>query len=330
MISNRGKRLISTVWEEISRRFLNSLPGLIFILAFVTLFGALIFQKFEAPNEHHSRLHVSKTRQKIFVLAQKLAKKGDSADWSKLVAQVDRYRDKLLESWRSGTDELTVELPTKWTIWGSVYYCFTLFTTIGYGDLFPATTLGKLFTLLYGTAVIPICSLLVSRISSGLVRFCKAIYLMTLESSGLPMGLREAYGRTDASFNFRILPCLVLFVAYLLFGAGVYSYVAGSRLIKWNTIDAIYFAFITITTVGFGDLVPDADTFFAILSIAYMLFGLALTGIVFGRLTMAFDQLLSRWSAITDTTTSVPDNATGKTRATRMTAAQQQQHVKQT
>ncbi|KAF6768840.1 hypothetical protein AHF37_10995 [Paragonimus kellicotti] len=153
---------------------------------------------------------------------------------------------------------------------------------------------------------------------------------MALESSGFPMGLREAYGRTDASFNFRILPCLVLFVAYLLFGAGVYSYVAGSRLIKWNTIDAIYFAFITITTVGFGDLVPDADTFFAVLSIVYMLFGLALTGIVFGRLTMAFDQLLSRWGAITDTTASVPDNGTGKMRATRMTATQQQQHVKHT
>ncbi|CAL8072140.1 unnamed protein product [Calicophoron daubneyi] len=276
-------------------RFISSLPGLVLILALITVLGALLFQKIEAPNEHHSRLHVSKTRQKIFVLAQQLARKGDNADWSKLVAQVDRYREKLQEAWLSGTDELTVEQANKWTIWGAIYYCFTLFTTIGYGDVYPATSLGKLITLLYGLITIPICSLLVSRISSGLVRFSKAIYLMTLDPSGVPVGLREAYSRTDASFNFRVLPCLILFLAYLILGAGVYSYVGGNKLVHWSRIDSVYFAFITITTVGFGDLVADKDAFFAVISIIYILFGLALTGIVFGRLTMAFDHYLARF-----------------------------------
>uniref|UniRef100_A0A183AK10 TWiK family of potassium channels protein 7 n=1 Tax=Echinostoma caproni TaxID=27848 RepID=A0A183AK10_9TREM len=267
---------------------------LIFILILITFVGAFLFQKLESPNERHSRIHVSKTKQKIFILAQQLARKGPDADWSKLVAQVDRYREKLYEAWQSGTDELTVEQPTKWTIWGSIYYCFTLFTTIGYGDVFPATLLGKLLTIIYGLVAIPICSLLVSRISTGLVRLSKAIYLMTLDSSGVPMGLREAYSRTDSSFNFRVFPCLVFFTVYLLIGAAVYAYVSGPRLTKWNTIDKVYFAFITITTVGFGDLVPGSDAFFALLSLIYMLLGLALTGIVFGRLTMAFDQILTR------------------------------------
>ncbi|TPP67303.1 TWiK family of potassium channels protein 7 [Fasciola gigantica] len=120
-------------------RFLNSLPGLIIILVLITFLGAFLFQKLESPNERYSRIHVSKTKQKIFILAQQLARKGPDADWSKLVSQVDRYREKLYEAWQSGTDELTVEQPTKWTIWGSIYYCFTLFTTIGYGDVFPAT-----------------------------------------------------------------------------------------------------------------------------------------------------------------------------------------------
>ncbi|CAH8565559.1 unnamed protein product [Dicrocoelium dendriticum] len=112
-------------------RFLNSFPGLIFILTISTLLGAILFQRLESSHEKHSRIHVSKTRQKIFILAQKLARKGENADWSKLVAQVDRYRDKLHEAWQAGTDEMTIELPTKWTIWGGIYYCFTLFSTIG-------------------------------------------------------------------------------------------------------------------------------------------------------------------------------------------------------
>ncbi|KER30869.1 hypothetical protein T265_02796 [Opisthorchis viverrini] len=295
-------------------QFFNSLPGLIVILAFITLFGALLFQRIEGPHERHSRIHVSKTRQKIFVLAQQLAKKGANADWSKLVAQVDRYREKLYESWQSGTDELTIDVPTKWSLWGSVYYCFTLFTTIGYGDVFPSTTIGKLLTLVYGMIAIPICSLLISRISSGLVRFTKAIYLMTLESSGIPVGLREAYSRTDASFNFRVLPCLLLFSFYLVFGAGVYSYVTGGKPVKWGKMDAIYFAFITITTVGFGDLVPDRDAFFAVLSIIYMVVGLALTGIVFGRLTVAFDLFLSGCGQATRAEQATPAEASGATK----------------
>ncbi|CAI2738587.1 unnamed protein product [Dicrocoelium dendriticum] len=151
--------------------------------------------------------------------------------------------------------------------------------------------------MIYGMATIPICSLLVSRMSSCMVRFSKAIYLMTLESTSVPTGLREAYSRTDGSFNFRVFPCLLVLVAYILIGGVMYAYMAGSKLFRWNATDAIYFAFITITTVGFGDIVPEVDTLFTIISIAYILFGLALTGIVFGRITMAFDQLLFRFAS---------------------------------
>ena len=73
-----------------------------------------------------------KARQRIFVLAQELADEGDDADWSKLVAQVDKYRDRLLEAWKAGNDELGAEIrPPLWNFWGSLYYCITLFTTIG-------------------------------------------------------------------------------------------------------------------------------------------------------------------------------------------------------
>ncbi|CAH8488996.1 unnamed protein product [Schistosoma rodhaini] len=273
-------------------QFMKSLAGLILILALVTVLGALLFQKIEGPYEERSRTHVSKTRQKIFVLAQQLAKKGGNADWSKLVAQVDRYREKLYEAWLCGTDELTIDIPTKWSLWGSIYYCFTLFTTIGYGNVFPSTVAGKLLTILYGMIAIPLCSLLISRISDVIVRLTKAIYYMTLDPSGVPVGLREAYHRIDATFDFRVLPCILTFVVYLAFGAGIYSYIAGQKELEWSILDLIYFAFISLSTVGFGDLVPETDVFLAVFSIIYIIIGLAITGIVFGRLTEAFEHVL--------------------------------------
>nr|CAH8829684.1 unnamed protein product [Trichobilharzia regenti] len=271
-------------------QFMKSLPGLILILTLVTLLGALLFQKIEGPYETHSRTHVSKTRQKIFILAQQLAKKGENADWSKLVAQVDRYREKLYEVWQSGTDELTIDIPTKWNFWGSIYYCFTLFTTIGYGNVFPSTVGGKLLTILYGIIAIPLCSLLIGRISNVIIRLTKAIYYMTLDPSGVPVGLRETYHRIDATFDFRVLPSILAFIVYLSIGAGIYAYIAGQKELEWTALDLVYFAFISITTVGFGDLVPETDVFLAIFSIVYIVIGLAMTGIVFGRLTEAFEQ----------------------------------------
>ncbi|CAH8288795.1 unnamed protein product [Heterobilharzia americana] len=175
---------------------------------------------------------------------------------------------------------------------GSIYYCFTLFTTIGYGNVFPSTAAGKLLTILYGIIAIPLCSLLISRISNVIIRLTKAIYFMTLDPSGVPVGLREIYHRTDATFDFRVLPCILTFIVYLSIGAGIYSYITGQKELDWSILDLIYFVFISITTVGFGDLVPETDVFLALFSIIYIIIGLAIASIVFSRLTDTFEQVL--------------------------------------
>jgi len=38
---------------------------------------------------------------------------------------------------------------TKWTIWGSIYFSMTVYTTIGYGNIVPITTTGRILTIIY-------------------------------------------------------------------------------------------------------------------------------------------------------------------------------------
>ncbi|XP_068250020.1 potassium channel subfamily K member 18 isoform X2 [Palaemon carinicauda] len=74
---------------------------------------------------------------------------------------------------------------------------------------------------------------------------------------------------------------VMLVVAYILGGAALFSGWEG-----WGFLDSIYFCFITLTTIGFGDFVPsqnineDVELSIALCSI-YLLFGIALLAMSF-------------------------------------------------
>ncbi|PAV61458.1 hypothetical protein WR25_11310 [Diploscapter pachys] len=44
----------------------------------------------------------------------------------------------------------------KWNIWGGIYYSASLYTTIGYGNFFPATTSGRIISMIYAIVGIPL------------------------------------------------------------------------------------------------------------------------------------------------------------------------------
>ncbi|MCG8585777.1 MAG: potassium channel family protein [Pirellulales bacterium] len=77
---------------------------------------------------------------------------------------------------------------------------------------------------------------------------------------------------------------VLLFLAACIVGIGL----AVGRLEKWRPTDSVYFAFITATTVGYGDIRPSHGRS-KIASIAIALIGLMFTGIIVAVALFALD-----------------------------------------
>lgn len=75
----------------------------------------------------------------------------------------------------------------------------------------------------------------------------------------------------DDEFNLPISFALILLVAYINLGAFVFTLWE-----DWSFFEAVYFVFISMSTIGFGDYVPQ-HPMFMMATFIYLLFGLALT-----------------------------------------------------
>ena len=72
---------------------------------------------------------------------------------------------------------------------------------------------------------------------------------------------------------------ITLFIILLVGGSYIYSNIEG-----WRYLDSVYFTVATVTTVGYGDIVPQTDTgkiftiFFSFLGIGMALYFFTLSG----------------------------------------------------
>jgi len=85
----------------------------------------------------------------------------------------------------------------------------------------------------------------------------------------------------DDQFNLPPVVAILIGVTYTLLGALMYM-----SWESWTYFEAFYFTCISLSTIGFGDIVPDHQNFFIASSI-YMLVGLALLAMIINVLMTA-------------------------------------------
>jgi len=214
---------------------------LLFYLAYL-LVGGFLFQAIEAPNDCDIVMTSYNRSLEIQYLIAEIRSENLS------ITQESNFDNLLLKITPTLLDN--VGLPPncthkemKWNFYNALFFSFTAITTIGYGHLSPATTLGKIICMIYSLLGVPINGIFIGSLGAYFRNKLKKF-------------ISKQSGEGDIT-NLVVLVFQVF--VYLIFGHVIFILIPAIALSQiesnWDYLDAVYFAFITLTTIGFGDFV---------------------------------------------------------------------------
>lgn len=169
-----------------------------------------------------------------------------------------------------GHDFLTAkdDAPLTWSLWNSFFFTFTVITTIGFGHMSPATPWGRVFCILYALVGVPLNGILVAVLAD--------IFSSKVVNSHVRARAKRYESRLGVATD-AVLYLVPGFIVFLFVPAAVLLVVEEG----WNYLDSFYFAFITLTTIGFGDYVAgrqDLDHMwiwtYKVVMVVWIVFGL--------------------------------------------------------
>ncbi|EDW84086.1 uncharacterized protein Dwil_GK13333 [Drosophila willistoni] len=170
----------------------------------------------------------------------------------------------------------------QWKFTGAFYYATTVLTTIGYGHSTPSTVGGKLFTMCYAIVGIPL----------GLVMFQSIGERVNRLSSYVIKAVRTSLRCKRTVASEVDLICVVTTLSSLTIAGGAAAF---SRFEGWSYFDSVYYCFITLTTIGFGDMVAlqkdnalNRKPEYVMFALIFILFGLAIVAASLNLLVLRF------------------------------------------
>ncbi|XP_015676731.1 potassium channel subfamily K member 16, partial [Protobothrops mucrosquamatus] len=233
------------------------------------LVGALIFQVLEKDAE---RLQQGIT----FKMKEDFLKNFTSLS----AAEVNIIVENLMEAVRKGIYPAENEFSDEhnnWDFSNSFFFVGSMLSTIGYGNLSPKTAGGQLFCVFFALFGIPLNIVFLQHVGKMLSMVCERLAKWLYRK-----GVKKKTARGLTLLFFLVMGILV----FLCVPSVIIRKIEG-----WSYSEAIYFTFITLSTIGFGDYMigRQHDKFYfrgyRIVVAIWIIFGLAWIALLFNLLT---------------------------------------------
>ncbi|XP_061194826.1 TWiK family of potassium channels protein 7-like [Saccostrea echinata] len=159
IIINKIKNFFKKIYE-VSK----SLLGLSVLLVLYSIIGMIMFHWIEYQEELDQREKVVNFREltakQLFKLNNEIL---NETEWIQKSREYLENYENLIRN----TPYDTTEKPL-WSMWGSLFFCATIYTTIGYGHITPNTNFGKVMTIFYATIGIPLALMVLAEVGKKL------------------------------------------------------------------------------------------------------------------------------------------------------------------
>uniref|UniRef100_A0A3Q1CH65 Potassium channel domain-containing protein n=1 Tax=Amphiprion ocellaris TaxID=80972 RepID=A0A3Q1CH65_AMPOC len=156
-----------------------------------------------------------------------------------------------------------------WKFTSSAVFAATVVTTIGYGNMSPSSTAGQIFCVFFALFGIPLNMVVLNRVGKYMLAIERNISLFLEEKTGCMRFFVHLVSYLSGSVLFFVVPMIVF-----------------QQHEGWTHAQAIYYCFITLSTIGFGDFVADNNPdkkypdWYSVLMAMWIFFGLAWLALV--------------------------------------------------
>jgi hypothetical protein len=188
----------------------------------------------------------------------------------------------------------------------------TIYTTIGYGNIVPHTTVGRALTILYAFIGIPLALFSLVALGSLFAKACLMIWKFIVRTCGCfsknlerkmtRLGPNYNAGKeeqeteseenADELLNFPVAFLVLLTICWIFICAYIFQFVEET----WSYGTSLYFVLISFTTIGFGDVLVSKSKYILLVG-SLLLIGLALVSTV---LTIIQKQIHAVGSTVKD------------------------------